>query len=89
VSLGFAFRDASKGQAGFDVAISLWLWFTVLFANLAEAVAEGRGKAQAEFLRRTKSDTYARRIRDGVEERIVASALRKGDRIVVETNEVI
>jgi K+-transporting ATPase ATPase B chain len=89
VSLGFAFRDAGKGQAGFDVAISLWLWFTVLFANLAEAVAEGRGKAQAEFLRRTKSDTYARRIRDGVEERIVASALRKGDRIVVETNEVI
>ncbi|HTJ25120.1 MAG TPA: potassium-transporting ATPase subunit KdpB [Candidatus Limnocylindria bacterium] len=90
VSILYAFRDAAHGQAGFDVAISIWLWFTVLFANFAEAVAEGRGKAQAEFLRRTKSDTYARRINaDGREEKIVSSQLRKGDRIVVEAGEII
>jgi K+-transporting ATPase ATPase B chain len=89
VTLFYAFRDARDGQAGFDVVISLWLWFTVLFANFAEAVAEGRGKAQAEFLRRTKSDTYARRIVDGREERVVSSSLRKGDRIVAEVNDVI
>jgi K+-transporting ATPase ATPase B chain len=89
VTLFYAFRDARAGQAGFDVVISLWLWFTVLFANFAEAVAEGRGKAQAEFLRRTKSDTYARRIVDGREERVVSSSLRKGDRIVAEAGDVI
>ncbi|MGD1066773.1 MAG: potassium-transporting ATPase subunit KdpB, partial [Vulcanimicrobiaceae bacterium] len=89
VTLFYAFRDARAGQAGFDVVISLWLWFTVLFANFAEAVAEGRGKAQAEFLRRTKSDTYARRIVDGREERVVSSSLRKGDRIVAETGDII
>jgi K+-transporting ATPase ATPase B chain len=88
-SLVYAFRDARYGQAGFDVAISLWLWFTVLFANFAEAVAEGRGKAQAEFLRRTKSDTYARRLVDGVEERVISSTLRRGDRVVAEANEII
>ena len=55
-------------NAGFDFAISIWLWFTVLFANFAEAVAEGRGKAQADFLRRTKTDTQARRVVDGREE---------------------
>ena len=54
-----ACRDGKS--AGFDFAISIWLWFTVLFANFAEAVAEGRGKAQADFLRRTKTDTKARR----------------------------
>jgi K+-transporting ATPase ATPase B chain len=90
VSILYAFRDAAKGQAGFDIAISIWLWFTVLFANFAEAVAEGRGKAQAEFLRRTKSDTYARRLNaDGREDRIVSSQLRKGDRVVAEANEII
>jgi K+-transporting ATPase ATPase B chain len=90
VALLFAFHDAARGQAGFDIAISIWLWFTVLFANFAEAVAEGRGKAQAEFLRRTKSDTYARRINaDGREERIVASQLRKGDRLIAEAGDII
>ncbi len=60
----FFVRDLAgrTGMAGFDFAIAAWLWFTVLFANFAEAVAEGRGKAQAETLRRTKSDTYARQI---------------------------
>jgi potassium-transporting ATPase ATP-binding subunit len=90
VALLFAFHDAVRGQAGFDIAISIWLWFTVLFANFAEAVAEGRGKAQAEFLRRTKSDTYARRVNaDGREERIVASQLRKGDRLIAEAGDII
>jgi K+-transporting ATPase ATPase B chain len=89
VSLLYAFRDARYGQAGFDIAISLWLWFTVLFANFAEAVAEGRGKAQADFLRRTKSDTYARRLVNGVEERVISSTLRRGDRIVAEVNDII
>jgi K+-transporting ATPase ATPase B chain len=88
----FFLRDVLRhgGTAGFDFAITAWLWFTVLFANFAEAVAEGRGKAQAETLRRTKSDTYARVLReDGAEERTTSTALRKGDRFVVEANEVI
>ena len=53
----------------FALLIAVWLWFTVLFANLAEAVAEGRGKAQAESLRRTKKETVARKLVDGAEER--------------------
>jgi K+-transporting ATPase ATPase B chain len=90
VALVYCARDWSNGQAGFDLAISFWLWFTVLFANFAEAVAEGRGKAQAEFLRKTKSDTYARRLTsEGVEERVVAASLRKGDKIVVDAGEII
>ncbi|MGA3036952.1 MAG: potassium-transporting ATPase subunit KdpB [Vulcanimicrobiaceae bacterium] len=76
--------------AGFDFAISIWLWFTVIFANFAEAVAEGRGKAQAEFLRRTKSDTQARKlVRDGEYATIASSHLRKGDVIRVEAGEII
>jgi potassium-transporting ATPase ATP-binding subunit len=79
-----------NAMAGFDFAIAAWLWFTVLFANFAEAVAEGRGKAQADFLRRTKSDTYARLLRDGAgEERVPSTSLRKGDRYVVEAGEVV
>ena len=88
----FFVRDllAHGPMASFDFAIAAWLWFTVLFANFAEAVAEGRGKAQAEALRRTKSDTYARLLRDdGTEERVTSSALRRGSRFVVEAGEVI
>jgi K+-transporting ATPase ATPase B chain len=88
-TLAYAFRDVRSGQTGFDIAISLWLWFTVLFANFAEAVAEGRGKAQAEYLRRTKSDTYARRLVNGREERVISSTLRKGDRVVAEAGDII
>ena len=67
VTLIYALRDAltGSGQLGFDLAISLWLWFTVIFANFAEAVAEGRGKAQADFLRRTKTEALANRLVDG------------------------
>src|ERR1700682_4974459 len=59
--------------------ITIWLWFTVLFANFAEAVAEGRGKAQAAALRKTRSETIARRLVDGKEERVPSTALRHGD----------
>ncbi|MFC0109070.1 potassium-transporting ATPase subunit KdpB [Kibdelosporangium aridum] len=74
----------------FTIGTALWLWFTVLFANLAEAVAEGRGKAQAETLRRTKKETVARRlVEDGIEERVPGAELRIGDLVVVEAGEVI
>ena len=88
----FFFRDLfGRGgkDAGFDLAIALWLWFTVVFANFAEAVAEGRGKAQAEFLRRTKTDTQARKVVDGKAVNVNANELRKGDLIRVEPNELI
>ncbi|CAM3767762.1 potassium-transporting ATPase subunit KdpB [Kibdelosporangium persicum] len=74
----------------FSIGTALWLWFTVLFASLAEAVAEGRGKAQAETLRRTKKDTVARRLRaDGSQERVPGADLRIGDLVVVEAGDVI
>jgi potassium-transporting ATPase ATP-binding subunit len=78
----------------FTAAVTLWLWFTVLFANFAEAVAEGRGKAQADTLRRMRQDTVARRVvagRDGTAdpEVIPASQLRKDDLVVVEANQLI
>src|SRR5215470_2088131 len=61
----------------FAAQITLWLWFTVLFANFAEAMAEGRGKAQADTLRKTKTETMARRLRDGREETVPATQLRR------------
>ena len=74
----------------FTVLIAVWLWATVLFANLAEAVAEGRGRAQADSLRRTRTETTARRLRaDGTEEQVAATALRRGDRVVVEAGQVV
>ncbi len=77
----------------FTGAVTIWLWFTVLFANFAEAVAEGRGKAQAETLRKMRSETTARRKTDGrldeVEEKVPASQLRKGDLVIVEAGEII
>ncbi len=68
---------------------SLWLWFTVLFANFAEAIAEGRGKAQADSLRRMRKDTTARKLVGTREESIPASSLRKGDLVVVEAGQFI
>ena len=88
----FFFRDLllrGGKNAGFDLAIALWLWFTVVFANFAEAVAEGRGKAQADFLRRTKSDTQARKVVNGRSAMVNANELRKGDLIRIEPNELI
>lgn len=76
---------------GFGFQISVWLWFTVLFANFAEAVAEGRGKAQANALRKTRTQTTAHRlIQDGlVQQDISADKLRKGDEVVVSAGEII
>jgi len=82
----------NHGAQGFVGQICLWLWFTVLFANFAEAVAEGRGKAQAASLRRTRSDTIARRLVGGLhgtEQGVPAPELRRGDMVVCETGDII
>jgi len=79
----------SPTERGFIAQLALWLWFTVLFANFAEAVAEGRGKAQADALRKTRKDTVARRLRDQREERVPATELQKGDLVVCEAGDVI
>ncbi|MCT1353751.1 potassium-transporting ATPase subunit KdpB [Gordonia sp. p3-SID1431] len=74
----------------FTATVAAWLWFTVLFANLAEAVAEGRGRAQADSLRKVKRDTIARRMRqDGSIEEVSGSTLAIGDLVVVEAGETI
>ncbi|WP_282797109.1 potassium-transporting ATPase subunit KdpB [Streptomyces sp. CC224B] len=75
----------------FGWAIAAWLWLTTLFANLAEAVAEGRGKAQADTLRKAKTDTVARRLSadGGAEERVPGTELRVGDLVVCEAGDVI
>jgi len=75
---------------GFNLQITLWLWFTVLFANFAEAMAEGRGKAQAETLRRARSETIAKRIVcEGTIEEIASAKLRAGDLVSVSAGELI
>ena len=74
----------------FNLQISLWLWFTVLFANFAEALAEGRGKAQADSLKKTRNEAVANRLRsDGTTETVAAIDLVKGDIVVVSDNETI
>jgi K+-transporting ATPase ATPase B chain len=73
----------------FTLTVSLWLWFTVVFANFAEAVAEGRGKAQADTLRKMRRDVEARRLVNGKEEQVPAASLRKGDVVVVEAGQMI
>ncbi|HKV46577.1 MAG TPA: potassium-transporting ATPase subunit KdpB [Candidatus Acidoferrales bacterium] len=81
---------AHHGGFGFELQITLWLWFTVLFANFAEAMAEGRGKAQADTLRKARADAMARRLRtDGSEEKIPGSTLRAGDLVKVTAGEFI
>src|ERR1035438_1098207 len=86
-----AARDIVSGAslAGFTFQITLWLWFTVLFANFAEAMAEGRGKAQADSLRKSKTETTARRLVNGKPETIAATQLRSGDVVLVELGETI
>ncbi|WP_210719968.1 potassium-transporting ATPase subunit KdpB [Streptomyces galbus] len=88
LTTAFSFNDPGDW---FGWAISAWLWLTVVFANLAEAVAEGRGKAQADTLRRAKSDTVARRLRaDGTrEEHVPGTELTIGDLVVCEAGDVI
>jgi K+-transporting ATPase ATPase B chain len=85
-------RDAvtSGEHLGFALQINIWLWFTVLFANFAEAVAEGRGKAQAASLRRSKTDAVAHRVLpDGRIEIVAGTALRPGDIVIVQAGELI
>ncbi|KRE53914.1 potassium-transporting ATPase subunit KdpB [Phycicoccus sp. Soil748] len=86
LTTGLAVKDSSV----FSWSVAVWLWATVLFANAAEAVAEGRGKAQAASLRATKKETMARRLReDGTEEQVPGSGLRIGDTVVVEAGQVV
>jgi potassium-transporting ATPase ATP-binding subunit len=85
-------RDVMRhqGEFGFNLQITLWLWFTVLFANFAEAMAEGRGKAQADALRKARSETVANRVLpDGRIEKIAGSKLRSGDMVSVSAGEFI
>ena len=77
------------GSFAFDLQVTLWLWFTVLFANFAEAMAEGRGKAQADALRRAKSETTACRITDEGVEEVSSSLLRAGDMVRVTAGQMI
>ena len=79
----------SSTERGFIFQLALWLWFTVLFANFAEAVAEGRGKAQADSLRKSRRETVARRLRDKREEPVPATELLKGDLVVCESGDII
>jgi potassium-transporting ATPase ATP-binding subunit len=86
------FRDLRTHQSAFnfDLQITLWLWFTVGFANFAEAMAEGRGKAQADTLRRAKSETTAHRLLpNGESEDVPSAKLRAGDIVVVVAGELI
>jgi K+-transporting ATPase ATPase B chain len=88
----FVIKDAVTGAGGllFGVQIALWLWFTVLFANFAEAMAEARGKAQADNLRKTKTDTIAKKIcSNGKFDMVAASQLRAGDVVFVEAGYLI
>jgi K+-transporting ATPase ATPase B chain len=82
--------EAIAHPSTFSWSITVWLFLTVIFANFAEAMAEGRGKAQAETLRKMRSETEARRLRpDGTEELVPAASLSKGDLVVCEANDVI
>src|SRR4029077_13937330 len=84
--------DVAAGHTGlgFELQITFWLWLTVLFANFAEAMAEGRGKAQADTLRKARTETTANRLLpDGRTETVPATALRKGDQVMVKAGEFI
>ena len=89
-TIGIGFALSRHESPGFVVQISIWLWFTVLFANFAEAMAEGRGKAQAETLRKSRRSIVARKVdARGGETATPAEMLRKGDLVVVEANQTI
>jgi potassium-transporting ATPase ATP-binding subunit len=84
------FVESVSNPGIFDWSITVWLFLTVIFANFAEAMAEGRGKAQADTLRQMRTDTEARRLRaDGAEERVAAAELVKGDLVVCEAGDPI
>src|SRR5215510_2503738 len=91
--LQWILQGTGEENAGFVFAISAWLWFTVIFANFAEAMAEGRGKAQADALRKARRDVIAKKLsspkRDANFALVNAAQLRKGDVVLVEANEFI
>ena len=90
LSTFFFIKDVFEGNySGFTFQIIVWLWFTVLFANFAEAVAEGRGKAQSESLRKTRTQTIARKLADGKEIKVSAAELRINDLVVCEAGDTI
>src|SRR6266571_4914323 len=86
-------RAQLTAETWFVLAVAIWLWFTVVFANFAEAMAEGRGKAQADTLRRARTTTMAKRLaradRFGAVQEVAAPDLRKGDMVLVEAGDVI
>ena len=88
-----ALRGEHEEPAGFVLAVAVWLWFTVLFANFAEAMAEGRGKAQADSLRRARTDVMARKLSDPADHLSISvvpsTVLRKGDIVLVRTGDLI
>jgi K+-transporting ATPase ATPase B chain len=88
-----ALFGAGEASTGFILAVTVWLWFTVLFANFAEAMAEGRGKAQAEALRRTRTTTIAKRLAqprfDAPRSQVSSTDLRAGDHVLVEAGDTI
>ena len=88
-ALSFQQLFTSTEPLGYVLQVALWLLFTVLFANFAEAVAEGRGKAQADTLKRARTQTFARRLSGTNEEKVAATDLRQGDHVVCETGDVI
>ena len=75
--------------SSFNLQIAIWLWFTVLFANFSEAIAEGRGKAQAESLRKNRTQTKARRLNGKQEISVFATELKKGDIVICEAGDII
>jgi K+-transporting ATPase ATPase B chain len=80
----------AQGGFGFDFHITLWLWFTILFANFAEALAEGQGRAQAESLRKSRTEAYANKLLpDGSIEKVSAMDLRKGDMVIISDSETV
>lgn len=79
----------SSTSKGFEIQIAIWLWFTVLFANFAESIAEGRGKAQAASLRKSRTSTLARLLKNNIEIQINAMDLKKGDVVVCEAHDTI
>ena len=83
------FSGSQGAPFGFLLQITLWLWFTVLFANFAEAMAEGRGKAQADSLRKARTQTFANRVKGDTIEKVASEQLRKGDLVVIKAGELI
>ena len=89
ITTALLFSGNQSAAFGFLLQITLWLWFTVLFANFAEAMAEGRGKAQADSLRKTRTQTFAMRLKGDASEKIPANELHKGDLVLVNAGELI